>query len=187
MKARAVVVAHHEPMVAEGIAAALASYPWIVPVGVVTSASGVEAYADRAEAAVVDAALPGSRRAAATLRRSGVRVVMLGDGEGTSQDEDEPGHVSTMQRVAALAHALVPSAPLAPRRATSLTPRQREVLDLIAGGLAGKQVARQLGISPKTVERHKTQIFARLGVANQAAAVSVMTKEGSGTWSHATT
>jgi DNA-binding NarL/FixJ family response regulator len=41
----------------------------------------------------------------------------------------------------------------------------------VSRGLAGKQVARHLGISPKTVERHKTRIFAKLGVANQAAAV----------------
>jgi DNA-binding CsgD family transcriptional regulator len=44
---------------------------------------------------------------------------------------------------------------------------------LVSRGLVGKQIARQLGISPKTVERHKTRIFAKLGVANQAAAVNV--------------
>jgi DNA-binding NarL/FixJ family response regulator len=54
-----------------------------------------------------------------------------------------------------------------------LTERQREILALVAQGLAGKQVARHLGISPKTVERHKTRIFARLGVPNQTAAVSL--------------
>jgi DNA-binding CsgD family transcriptional regulator len=39
--------------------------------------------------------------------------------------------------------------------------------------MAAKQVARHLGISPKTVERHKGHIFAKLGVSNQAAAVHV--------------
>jgi DNA-binding NarL/FixJ family response regulator len=41
----------------------------------------------------------------------------------------------------------------------------------VARGLAAKQVARQLRISPKTVERHKTRIFTKLRVPNQAAAV----------------
>ena len=48
--------------------------------------------------------------------------------------------------------------------------REQEILRLVARGRSGKQVARQLGISPKTVERHKTRIFAKLGVPNQAAA-----------------
>jgi DNA-binding CsgD family transcriptional regulator len=60
----------------------------------------------------------------------------------------------------------------APRPIQSrLTPRERQVLSLVARGLAAKQVARQLSISPKTVERHKTRIFAKLNVPNQAAAV----------------
>jgi DNA-binding CsgD family transcriptional regulator len=62
----------------------------------------------------------------------------------------------------------------APARARGrLTAREEQILRLVSRGLAGKQVARQLGISPKTVERHKTRIFAKLGVANQAAAVNV--------------
>jgi DNA-binding CsgD family transcriptional regulator len=45
-----------------------------------------------------------------------------------------------------------------------------EILSLIARGLSGKQVARHLGISRKTIEHHKTRIFAKLGVPNQTAA-----------------
>jgi len=48
----------------------------------------------------------------------------------------------------------------------------------VARGFAGKQVASHLGISPKTVERHKTRIFAKLKVPNQAAAVSVVLAAG---------
>jgi DNA-binding CsgD family transcriptional regulator len=45
-------------------------------------------------------------------------------------------------------------------------------------------VARHLGISPKTVEVHKTRIFAKLGVPNQAAAVYALGNrmEGSELW-----
>jgi DNA-binding NarL/FixJ family response regulator len=48
------------------------------------------------------------------------------------------------------------------------------VLVLVAKGLAAKQVARQLGISHKTVERHKTRIFSKLGVPNAVAAVGFL-------------
>jgi DNA-binding CsgD family transcriptional regulator len=66
---------------------------------------------------------------------------------------------------------MTPSARNATHR---LTRREKEILDLVARGLAAKQVATQLGISPKTVEQHKTRIFAKLGVRNQTAAVSVL-------------
>jgi DNA-binding CsgD family transcriptional regulator len=51
---------------------------------------------------------------------------------------------------------------------------------LIAKGLAGKQMANLLGISPKTVEQHKTRIYMKLGVANQAEAVAVAGRETEG-------
>ena len=50
------------------------------------------------------------------------------------------------------------------------------MLRLAAKGMAGKQIARVLGISPKTVEQHKTRAFKRLGVPNQAAAVAMLTE-----------
>jgi DNA-binding NarL/FixJ family response regulator len=49
-----------------------------------------------------------------------------------------------------------------------LTPRQREVLRLIADGRTMKEVAATLGLSPRTVETHKYQIMEALGVATTA-------------------
>jgi DNA-binding NarL/FixJ family response regulator len=45
-----------------------------------------------------------------------------------------------------------------------LTPRQREILQLVAEGNSSKQVAAKLNISVKTVEAHRGQIMERLGV-----------------------
>jgi DNA-binding CsgD family transcriptional regulator len=53
--------------------------------------------------------------------------------------------------------------------------------------MAGKQIARSLGISPKTVEQHKTRAFKRLGVPNQAAAVAMLVEKGARSWSASTT
>jgi FixJ family two-component response regulator len=49
-----------------------------------------------------------------------------------------------------------------------LTSREREVLDQAARGLHAKEIAVALGISPRTVEVHKTRIMEKLGVRNVA-------------------
>jgi FixJ family two-component response regulator len=53
-------------------------------------------------------------------------------------------------------------------RLASLTPRERAVLEHAAQGLHAKEIAAVLGISPRTVEVHKTRIMAKLGVRNVA-------------------
>jgi DNA-binding NarL/FixJ family response regulator len=45
-----------------------------------------------------------------------------------------------------------------------LTPRQREVLQLIAEGLSNKEIAARLNLSLKTVESHRTELMERLGI-----------------------
>lgn len=47
-------------------------------------------------------------------------------------------------------------------RAESLTPRQREILQMIAEGKSTKQIALILNISVKTVESHRAQLMKRL-------------------------
>ena len=54
--------------------------------------------------------------------------------------------------------------------AAALTPREREVLSLVAAGLANKQIARRLGITDRTVKAHLTSVFARLGVEDRTQA-----------------
>jgi DNA-binding NarL/FixJ family response regulator len=54
---------------------------------------------------------------------------------------------------------------------TPLTPRQREVLQLIAEGRTMKEVANILGISPRTAESHKYEIMQVLGVNTTAAMI----------------
>jgi RNA polymerase sigma factor (sigma-70 family) len=49
-----------------------------------------------------------------------------------------------------------------------LTVREREVLERVANGLHAKEIGAALGISPRTVEVHKTRIMSKLGVRNVA-------------------
>lgn len=48
----------------------------------------------------------------------------------------------------------------------SLTPREREVMDLVVAGRHNREIAETLGISPRTVEVHKARMVAKLGVEN---------------------
>jgi two-component system response regulator NreC len=54
-----------------------------------------------------------------------------------------------------------------------LTPRQREILGLIAKGLTSKEIAASCYISVKTVENHRKQIMERLNVKNFASLILV--------------
>ena len=53
-------------------------------------------------------------------------------------------------------------------RLALLTMRERDVLEHAARGLHAKEIARELGISARTVEVHKTRLMAKLGVRNVA-------------------
>jgi DNA-binding CsgD family transcriptional regulator len=59
-----------------------------------------------------------------------------------------------------------------------LTEREAEVVRLVASGKANKEIASELGLSQKTVERHLSNIFAKLGVSSRAAATSFAHREG---------
>ena len=59
-----------------------------------------------------------------------------------------------------------------------LTARERQVLSLVANGGTNREIARELGLSPKTVNRHVENILGKLGVGSRAAAVAKGLKAG---------
>jgi FixJ family two-component response regulator len=54
-------------------------------------------------------------------------------------------------------------------RLAALTPREREILDLVAAGRLNKQIAAQLGIGLRTVKAYRAQLMTKLGVTSAAA------------------
>lgn len=85
--------------------------------------------------------------------------------------------------LAAVRTAVVGGSPLDPRAARvlvdarraqapgrTLSPREDEVLRLVAAGLANKQIARRLGITERTVKAHLTSVFQQLGVTDRTQA-----------------
>jgi DNA-binding NarL/FixJ family response regulator len=59
-----------------------------------------------------------------------------------------------------------------------LTPRQREILQLVAEGKSTKDVAQMLGLSVKTVETHRSQIMDRLAIRDLAGLVRYAVRTG---------
>src|SRR3984893_3560251 len=76
------------------------------------------------------------------------------------------GHVSGDQRAAA------------PAITQSITEREREVLTRIALGNSNKVIARELGVSPKTVEKHRSNLMRKLQLHNAAAITMFAIRNG---------
>jgi DNA-binding NarL/FixJ family response regulator len=63
-------------------------------------------------------------------------------------------------------------------RLGELTPREREVLTLVAQGLSDAEIGERLVVSPHTVHRHVANVRTKLGLHSRAAAVGYATREG---------
>ena len=59
------------------------------------------------------------------------------------------------------------------RERLSLTPREAEVLTWLARGKSSRDIADILNLSPRTVNKHLEQMYAKLGVENRAAAATL--------------
>ena len=83
--------------------------------------------------------------------------------------------------VAAVVEAAGLPAPRVPRPA-GLTEREAQVLGMISHGRQTKQVARALGISVKTADRHIQNTYAKIGVSTRAAAAMFAMQHGVALW-----
>jgi two-component system, LuxR family, response regulator FixJ len=70
--------------------------------------------------------------------------------------------------------------PVEIRGFNQLTPREREVLQLITNGQSNKEAGRELGISPRTIEVHRARIMEKLGAKNAADLVRIVLSEARG-------
>jgi len=53
-------------------------------------------------------------------------------------------------------------------RIATLTPRERQVMEMVISGMANKQVAAELGLSEKTIEVHRKHVMEKMGAGNVA-------------------
>jgi DNA-binding NarL/FixJ family response regulator len=68
--------------------------------------------------------------------------------------------------------------PTLTRHPHTVTPRQREILRLIAEGRTSAEIAEELGLSVFTVKNYVERTFSRLGVYSRAGAVGLALREG---------
>jgi DNA-binding NarL/FixJ family response regulator len=73
---------------------------------------------------------------------------------------------------------LHPATPLQPDRIRELTPRETEVLRLIAEGLSNGDIAERLVVSEETVKTHVSRVLTKLGLRDRAQAVVVAYESG---------
>lgn len=74
--------------------------------------------------------------------------------------------------------ATPPATPTSPTTVEELTPREHEVLLLMAAGLANKEIANRLVISERTVKFHVSAILAKLEAGNRTEAVATAAQRG---------
>ena len=94
------------------------------------------------------------------------------------QAEAAQGRLDSLSVDAVLSAAGQPTTRVHSEGPMGLTVRESEVLGLLAQGLPNKSVAKQLGISPKTVSNHLERVYAKLGVTNRAGATMAAMQYG---------
>jgi DNA-binding NarL/FixJ family response regulator len=201
-----IAVVDDHPIVRQGLTAALEDEPDLEVIGAAGSAEEALTLVGRLrpEVVLLDLELPGMGGVEAIPRliEAGPNTAVL---VFTAYDTDErvlgairsgaKGYLlkgattadiaRAIRAVAAGGSALEPrvaaklvAAVRGPRGAGQLTHREREVLSLIADGLPGKQIARALGISERTVKFHTGSILRKLGADNRAQAVALAAQRG---------
>ena len=90
--------------------------------------------------------------------------------------EARAGHLDSEMVAAVIEAAGQPAPPV--ERPAGLTEREAEVIGLLARGLQTKQVARRLGISVKTADRHIQNAYRKIGVSTRAAATLFAMEHG---------
>jgi DNA-binding CsgD family transcriptional regulator/tetratricopeptide (TPR) repeat protein len=103
----------------------------------------------------------------------GVACRQLGDEDTASMELDAARSVfEELEALPDLAHVEELSRVTTPRSTDGLTGREVEVLGLVATGKTNREIAAELVISEKTVARHVSNIFIKLGVTSRAAATA---------------
>ena len=106
------------------------------------------------------------------------QIVSVTDSSGSSAFFSEGATLPPA--IAAIEHFLesLPGAPTSVAQVSGLSEREIEVLRLLADGKSNGEIAADLVISPNTVNRHVSNIYAKTGASNRAEATSFAHRQG---------
>ncbi|MEU2337694.1 response regulator transcription factor [Streptomyces sp. NPDC006654] len=199
------LVADDHPVVRAGLRAVLETEPGLVVVAEAATAEDAVARAARGDIDVVlmdlqfGREMGGAEATAAITARPGaprVLIVTTYDSDADTLPAIEAGATGYLLKdappedlAAAVRTAAAGRTTLAPAVAerlmsrlrtpgTSLTPRETEVLALVARGLSNQAVAGRLHLTEGTVKSHLARVYAKLGVDSRTAAVAAATALG---------
>ena len=192
-----VLIAARSAMTRAGLESLVASAPGLQLAGAFPDAAAAEAAQPDvllAAGAIEDLPAPNARAPAVVLLgaesepaftleafKLGVRAVLPRDASPDAilaAVEAAAGGLAVIEP-AELEHLLTAAAPAPVSSATSaLTPRELEVLRLIAAGDANKEIAWKLGISEHTAKFHVASILSKLDAASRAEAVAIGIRKG---------
>ncbi|MGA8103129.1 MAG: response regulator transcription factor [Candidatus Acidiferrales bacterium] len=135
------------------------------------------------EAAIVILSDRFEPRSFTEMLRAGVRAVLPSDmSPGQFVAALEAAATGLIVMHPAEVEAMFPAIELASRPPTELTepltPRESEVLQMLASGLANKEIAARLAISEHTVKFHVASILGKLGAGSRTEAVSIGIRSG---------
>jgi len=102
----------------------------------------------------------------------------LGDREGAALERSAARAVFSGLGAAPDLAALDDAGGRTPRGSHGLSPRERQVLRLVAGGRTNKAIALELGLSERTIDRHLSNIFTKIHVSSRAAATAFAYEHG---------
>ncbi len=83
-----------------------------------------------------------------------------------------------IERLVGLGNKSQPKESVSDKRYSRLTPREQQVLRLVAEGLTSKEIAQQLSIKAKTVENHRSHLMEKLGLRNRVELVRYAVRLG---------
>jgi DNA-binding NarL/FixJ family response regulator len=135
--------------------------------------SGVEAIPQIQTPVLVLTAYANDEQIDAVLR-AGARGYLL---KGAALEEIERA-IRAVARGETYLDSRIASRVVALARAPRLSPREREVLRLVAAGKSNKEIAAALHVTERTVKFHVTSIFNKLGAENRAQAVAIAHERG---------
>jgi DNA-binding NarL/FixJ family response regulator len=195
-----VVLADDHPVVRGGLRALLESLPAYEVVGEAVDGDAAvrEVQLTRPDVVLMDVQMPGvdgleaTRRIRAATPDVAVLVLTMFDdddtvfaamkagAQGYLLKGAEQGEIDRAIRAVVAGEAIFGPGVADDVPFPELTDREREVLDLVAGGHRNAAIAEELFLSPKTVANHISSIFAKLAVADRSAAIVRARDEGMG-------